>query len=456
MNRQRLFARSRRQLASAYSGVMGVILAGLGFGVYQAIAHAHQITADRELKSVAGTLHDSLQWKLQDPGRIDPILTGLLPNLCQPQKPCSNRLPPQTPHHLSALHQGNYYVRLWNTTGQLVATAGQVPASIVQPFNPQAWQTVRDPSTQQAYHQLSIALHTRDRQDWGTLQVGRSLQDTELYLSNVRWALILGIPVAMLIVMIASSRLAGLAMRPIDQAYQQIQQFTADAAHELRTPIAAILATVETAQLAESPDHGRADILKIVQRQSLRLSQLVADLLLLSRLEQQPNLTQQQPCCLTEIIEDLIEEMAALAIAAQLTLHTQGTAQPLWVQGHSDALYRLISNLIMNAIQYTPAGGKILITLTAKQHHAEIQVQDNGCGIPPSDQSKIFDRFYRVDQDRSRTHGGAGLGLAIAQAIAHHHHGTLTVQSQLNQGSCFLLRLPLARNPSECPHQHHP
>ncbi|NEO87183.1 MAG: two-component sensor histidine kinase [Spirulina sp. SIO3F2] len=445
MNRQRLFQRSRQQLALAYSGVMWLILTGLGLGVYQAIVHAHAVTIERELQSVAGTLHDSLQWKLVQPGQLEPIVTALLPNLCPVSQVCSPALPPRDRYTLSAINQGNYYVRLWDASGQLVASAGRMPRSLPATFNPQAQQILRD-RDQRIYHQVSLALHTRDRQDWGTLQVGRSRQDAEMYLRTVRWCLGLGILAALGLAAVASYWLAGLALKPIDRAYQAIQQFTADAAHELRTPIAAVLATVEAAQLAPTPTiQDQAEVLMIVHRQNQRLSTLVADLLFLARLEQEPDPGLPQSCCLNELILDLTEEMAALAIAADLDFTTEVTTMTaLWVQGNSDQLYRLVSNLLINAIQYTPAGGKICLHLHHHRQSAYLQVRDTGPGIAMEEQPKVFDRFYRLDCDRSRKTGGAGLGLAIAQAIAQSHGGELHLESQPGQGSTFTVILPLA------------
>ena len=117
--------------------------------------------------------------------------------------------------------------------------------------------------------------------------------------------------------------------------------------------------------------------------------------------------------------------------------------QQLNVVGNSDQLYRLVANLIVNAIQYTPAGGKVTVILDCTHTEAIIQVQDTGIGIGAIEQKRIFDRFYRVNSDRSRHTGGSGLGLAIAQTIARAHRGSLTARSELGCGATFLLRLPL-------------
>jgi signal transduction histidine kinase len=186
------------------------------------------------------------------------------------------------------------------------------------------------------------------------------------------------------------------------------------------------------------------ELLDTIGRQNRRLIQLVADLLLLARLEQQAVLRRHQLCCLNDIVSDLVEEFAALALSKSVTLTSSVRIHnPLNVMGDEEQLYRLVSNLIVNAIQYTPAGGQVTVVLDRSDHQALIQVRDTGIGIAPSEQTQIFDRFYRVNSDRSRNTGGSGLGLAIAKAIVQAHQGSIQVQSVLGKGSTFAVRLPL-------------
>ncbi len=450
MNQNKLFNRTRSQLAISYAAVMGLILSLLGFGVYKAIAHAHWIAIDRELESVAGTLHDSLEIKLQQPGRLEPIVNELLPNLrIRGVNGVKEQLPDR--HILSALNQSYYYIRLFDSSGKLIATAGAYPEALPPKFNSQHWQTIAD-SKGNIYHQISVSLHTNTLEDWGYFQVGRSLQDFNDYLSTVKLVLKLGLPTALILVGFSSWWLAGLAMKPIYSSYRQIQQFTADAAHELRTPLAASQATVESALLMPQLDEKEArEILQTVDRQNRRLTQLVTDLLLLARMDSQAKsvseaLEEDRPqlCCLNDLVGDLVEELAALAIASEVALTSEiRVQQPLNVVGDADRLYRLVTNLIVNAIQYTPAGGKVTVILDCSHQEAIIQIQDTGIGIAAADLPRIFDRFYRVNSDRSRHTGGSGLGLAIAQTIARAHGGSLSARSELGAGATFLLRLPL-------------
>lgn len=444
MHQNKLFNRTRTRLALWYAGVMGLILSISGFGVYKAIAHAHQVAIDQELKSVAGTLHDSIELKLKQPGRLEPVVEPLLPNLCLAGASCMKELSSPHRHMLSAVNQGNYYLRFFDTSGQLIAIAGVHPEGLPQVLNKELWQTLKD-SQGNIYHQISLSLHTQDNGDWGYFQVGRSLKDFNDYLNNVKWILKLGLPTALILVGVSSWWLALLAMQPIYQSYKQIQQFTADAAHELRTPLAASQATVETARSMPQLDEQEVqDILETIWRQNRRLIQLVADLLFLARLERQPMPMRRQLCCLNDVVNDLVEEFEDLAGAAGVTLTSLiQVPSALSVMGDEEQFYRLVSNLVINAIQYTPVGGQVTVVLDRSEDRALIQIQDTGIGIAPEEQMQIFDRFYRVNSDRSRNTGGSGLGLAIAKAIVQAHQGSIQVQSVLGKGSTFTIRLPL-------------
>jgi signal transduction histidine kinase len=265
------------------------------------------------------------------------------------------------------------------------------------------------------------------------------------HLRTIQVFLILSLPVVMMGVGGASWWLAGLAMGPVYRSYQQIQQFTADIAHELRTPITAIQATLETTLSTEPNSEEIHSTLQILKRQNYRLTHLIQDLLLLSRMDlHDANRSQFQPCCLNDLVSDLVEEFAGSGITAGVQLSAEiRVEQPVRVKGEEDQLYRLVANLISNAIHYTPAGGTVEVMLETDKHYAFIQVQDTGIGIAPAEQARIFDRFYRVDGARSRQRGGAGLGLAIAQAIAVKHQGVLSVESELGQGSLFTIQLPI-------------
>ena len=199
-----------------------------------------------------------------------------------------------------------------------------------------------------------------------------------------------------------------------------------------------------------SDDEAR-ETLQVITRQNHRLTSLVSDLLLLSRLDIQITPIQAF-CCLQDVLSDIEEELAALAIANDIQLRVdQPVEPPITVMGNEAHLYRLILNVVSNALQHTPPGGRVIIRLRqsirttfteGEKRQALITVQDTGIGIAPEDQSRIFDRFYRLNKARSRQTGGSGLGLSIALAIAKVHGGDIQVQSQVERGSVFTITLP--------------
>jgi len=131
-------------------------------------------------------------------------------------------------------------------------------------------------------------------------------------------------------------------------------------------------------------------------------------------------------------------------------LNSQVPLLEIYVLGHESQLYRLVSNLIANAIQYTPSGGEVILSLEFDDRLALIKVKDTGIGISPEQQKYIFERFYRVDSDHSRKTGGTGLGLAIARATVHQHQGQLSLQSEIDRGSLFTVQLPRIQRSLKC------
>ena len=445
----RLFRRSRWQLTAWYTGVMAVVLGLSGLGVYEAIAHAHRVTADRELKSVAETVHNAVEETLTTNGQLETVSQTLLPNLCVAGEDC---LVPfeasqgHPGHREGTLYRGSYYIRVLEPDGTLMATAGFYPEDLSVINTESSWQTLRDSEGIQ-YRQITLPLYSLkadDQMPLGSLLVGRSFSDFAAYLSTIRWIIALSLPMTMGLIAAASWWLAGLAMKPVQVSYRKIQQFTADAAHELRTPLTAVQATAESVmRLPHISDADARDMLQVTTRQNQRLTTLVSDLLLLSRLDTQSP-AQKSPCCLQDILSDIEEELAALAIANDIHLiMKQPTQPPITVVGNEENLYRLLLNVINNGLQHTPAGGKVSVQLQQINRQAIITVVDTGIGIEPADQSHIFDRFYRVNKDRSRHSGGAGLGLAIAKAIAQTHGGDIQVQRQADKGSTFTISLPI-------------
>ncbi len=436
---EKLFRQTKLKLAGYYTTVMSLILGLCSVAIYQLEAYNQQQSLHRELVSIAGTLHDGLEPVLTRPGQIEPEVERLVPNLCIVVQQCHTLSEVPRIHVLSVINQSGYYVNFWDLSKTLIATTqprlnSNNESDFAVPFLANNHANI---------YAVTLQLKTVKGQAWGYLEVGRSLEHSQTYLRTLLLYLSIGYPIAVLGIGLASWWLAGIAMKPVSDSYVKIQQFTADAAHELRTPIAAMQATLETALATEgyaTPE--KQGIFQILHRQNLRLNGLIQDLMLLTRLDLNTTPPNFQPCNLNVIVADLIEEFSAMA--REKSLQTTVTAsRELEVMGHEDDLYRLIGNLIINAIHFSPEHQEIHIHLQEHKQMAQISVIDKGSGIPVVEQTRIFERFYRVNQDRSRATGGTGLGLAIAQSIAYYHHGRLTVTSQVGLGSTFTVELPL-------------
>ncbi|MEB3354714.1 MAG: HAMP domain-containing sensor histidine kinase [Cyanobacteriota bacterium] len=279
------------------------------------------------------------------------------------------------------------------------------------------------------------------RTDLGYLQISRSLADLDAEAERLWW---LGHGVFLLAMALASWWLAGLAMAPLLEAYRRQEQFSADVAHELRTPLANLLALVEAehSAIAVTPNDKAARSLDRVLAQGRRLQELIADLLLLASLERPCRQSRKQSCDLAEVTADVLEDFGETAAVAQVSLEQAPWIASARVVGVESELSRLVINLLSNAIQHSPAGSDVVVGLAQRGREIQLSVRDSGPGIPTGEQQRIFDRFTRVDPGRSRQQGGNGLGLAIAQAIARRHGGANSVQSTLGAGSCFCLALP--------------
>jgi heavy metal sensor kinase len=231
----------------------------------------------------------------------------------------------------------------------------------------------------------------------------------------------------------------------LERSFTAVRHFSADAAHELRTPLTILKGEIEVTLQASRSEEEYRQILTSCLEEVDRLSALVQDLLFLARSDSGNVTVTDTPVDLSAIFTEVTQPLRALAESASLTL-TAPSPLPLWVNGNASMLFRLIFNLGENAIKYTPAGGTVALQLTQDGSTAVLQVQDTGPGIPPADQARIFDRFYRGDPARSR--GGTGLGLALVRSIVSLHKGQIAVDSEVDKGTCFRVTLPLMHSPT--------
>ncbi len=227
--------------------------------------------------------------------------------------------------------------------------------------------------------------------------------------------------------------------------YEELRkEFVANVSHELRTPITAIKGFAETLRCGaiQDPQQGPR-FLAIIEKHAELLKSLVDDLLDLAQIEAQTDPIHRSPVDLAKLINDVVELHAPTAQQKRQILRGEVPADLPAVFANSDYLERAISNLLDNAIKYTPEGGTISVAARVEKSRTIIEVADNGIGIPPDDLPRIFERFYRVDRSRSRAMGGTGLGLSIVKHVAQAHAGTVIVTSTVGKGSTFALEIPL-------------
>jgi two-component system OmpR family sensor kinase len=223
----------------------------------------------------------------------------------------------------------------------------------------------------------------------------------------------------------------------------RLRRFVADASHELRTPLTAIRGFAELhRQGAVKEGSETKDLIARIERESLRMSSLVEDLLTLARLDQGPKM-EIKPVNLTEVISDAVASARAAGPEHPITFEE---SDEIFALGDSNRIHQVVANLLANARVHTPAGTAIKVAISQGEKEVLVSVSDNGPGLSDNDREKIFERFYRVDASRQRSNGadGSGLGLSIVDAVMRAHGGHVSVDSKLGNGATFTLHFPLA------------
>jgi signal transduction histidine kinase len=233
----------------------------------------------------------------------------------------------------------------------------------------------------------------------------------------------------------------------LESSFKRMAEFTADASHELKTPICAMRGEAEVLLSKERSNEEYQEALAHLIEQFDRMNQMLNDLILLSKSDSSQIQLRTSPLRLDFLISSITSLFNVLAEQKRIDF-VVGPLEEVVVKGDEGRLQQLIANLIDNAIKYTQEGS-IQVTLEKDEETAIIRVKDTGIGIPGEEQEKIFNRFYRVDKSRSKETGGVGLGLSIAEWIAQIHHGRIEVESELNHGSTFTVYLPLKNSVPE-------
>lgn len=228
----------------------------------------------------------------------------------------------------------------------------------------------------------------------------------------------------------------------LDAAFAQQQQFTADAAHELRTPVSVILTQTQTTLNRDRSAAEYREAVESCQRAAQRMRRLIESLLELARLDAGQQPMKQLPFDLSQTARDSVTLVGPLAEGRHVKISCD--VPPLECVGDSDRLSQVVTNLLINAITYNKENGEVRVAGSAKNGSVILTVSDTGIGISAGELPRVFDRFYRVD--KSRTSGNTGLGLAISKAIVEAHGGTIEVSSAPDVGTAFTLRLPTAQS----------
>lgn len=473
----------RLRLTLIYSCILAVTLVAFAIFVYALLTHNLLLQIDGSLnnsanaaaripRALAGDAGPG-QAERQAVGRDAAARNGALPAV-------------------AGFPAGNQYLQYVDAGGAVVRSQALVDAGITLPV-PQGHQSRRTYESVTAGDQdfRLLILPVSPARGGGLLELAQSLTDMEQTQAHLRVVLGLGALGALVLAGVTGWALATIALRPIDRltqaaqeigeaqdfsrrvayrgprdevgrlagtfnemlgrlqaAYARIQRaleaqrrFVADASHELRTPLTTIRGNVELLELDQTGEpEERMEALHDIASEAERMSRLVTDLLVLARADAGLHI-RRSPVELRPLVEAVCRQVGRTSADVSIEL---GQVPDVTVLGSEDHLKQLILILLDNARKYSPVGGVVRVSVETSSGWLRLSVSDDGPGISPEDQERIFDRFYRLDASR---HGqGAGLGLAIARWIASEHDGSLTVTSAAGAGSTFIVTLPLVQS----------
>jgi len=380
------------------------------------------------------------------------------------------------------LGETDLVVRLVSSSGEVWAGLGYYKNVPVQVPKQAGYVSVS--RGEHVWRVYNLPLKTQDGRDVGWLQTAQSLDSVSHALEGLREQLYWGLPLTLLLAGLGGFFLANRALSPIDRitrtaysisatdlsrrinhvgprdelgrladtfdamldrlqaAFERERRFTDDAAHELRTPLTILKGRIGVTLSRRRSGKEYESTLRDLEREVDRLIRLSTDLLFLSRLDQGRLLWHWEAVNLSDLLQVVSEQVKPVAEGKDVRL-IESVEPGIHVKGDQDQLIRLFLNLLDNAVKYTPPGGEVKLELLRQGRKAMASVSDSGPGIPPEAIPHIFERFFRVDADRSRETGGAGLGLAIAYEIVRQHNGNIEVQSEVGEGTTFVVFLPM-------------
>jgi OmpR-family two-component system manganese-sensing sensor histidine kinase len=440
-----MFQATRRRLALWYTTITAVVLLVFASGVYLYVRTTLVERVDDTLNHVVEIVERSM---VIEPGGAmgDRVLTAV--GVVEP--PMRVNVEASFRDNAETLEDDHIDLEWFGPTGQLAWSTLADPLNLPVRNNP-AGETVRvrDNQVLRQVTRRVVAGH----QILGYLRVSHPWFEVTVPSRRLILDLTLGTSLMVGAVAGIGWLLSGIAIAPVRDSYQQLRQFTADASHELRNPIAVIQTNVQVALAdPEADTDTQQQQFLVIERLTRRLGKLVDDLLFLTRQESGLVSLQRHPVRLDTVLAEVVEEQTAIAQEAGITLTYQSPGatkeQAGTIQGDRDQLIRLFTNLVSNGLQYTPAGGTVAVTLAPSRWQNQgamaVQVKDTGQGIAPEALPHVFDRFYRADPARPRPQrsAGSGLGLAIAKVIVDNHRGEIRLDSTPAQGTTVSVWLP--------------
>ena len=415
--------RARRlywRLLASYLGVTVAVFGSGAIALYAFVSHAMRQELKEELKVLAEAAAPSLDLAETQ----SEFFTGQA-----------------AADHWHALEQHSQSLEWYDADGRLLVREGKVFSSLplpeaaeldVEGLVERDYQQQLYVATLPVYEEGSVA---------GIVRASEAVRVIEKPLTQLRWGLVIGGAVGLGAIVLSGLWLSRLALEPFVQSYRRLRQFTADASHEMRSPLAVIQAAIDMiSDHSEGlPEAERANISRIGSA-TQKLRRLTESLLKLARSDEtvKPTL---QTIPLHELLQDLVDALEEVAAERGVQLLTRDL-ESVSVRGDNAQLVQLFTNLLDNGIKYTPNGGSVTVKLSRANNQAIAVVADTGVGIAPDDIPHVFERFWQADKARSRQTDGLGLGLAIAHDIAKRHNSNIYVRSQVGRGSKFEVSLP--------------
>jgi heavy metal sensor kinase len=393
------------------------------------------------------------------------------------------RLRPMSDAAADHILQSSFAIRMVTPEGEVIADVGDFPDLA---FAPPASDGFTDVEIQEVHWRVyTQRVETNNVQYDVWLQVGQTLNIVDETQRSLLRLILFGLPAVLIVTALGGTFMAHRALNPVDNITRTVQEinatdltkrihykgapdelgrltetlnsmldrlqaafdtekrFTADASHELRTPLTAIKGQINVTLTRQRTPQEYESTLHHIQQETDRLIRLANDLLFLARLDASPLYWQPESVDLSHLVEAVIDQIEIIAAEKGITLSAE-IPDGVTLQGITDHLIRLFLNIVENAVKYTPTGGTVHVSMRQNLQDVHVVISDSGQGISAEHLPHLFERFYRVDRERSQNSGGAGLGLAIAYQIALAHGSGIQIQSVQGQGTKVIVSLPLA------------